>query len=386
MAWDASSDPNVTGYNLYYGAVSQQYTNMISATQSTSIAVSNLISGGTYYFAATAVNAAGLESLFSTEVSYQIGGSATAVINLANLFQAYDGTPKVVTASTSPAGLSVAISYNGLTNAPVSAGTYQVLARVTAPGYTGSATNMLTIFKAVAVVRMTGLNTVYDGTSKTVTVTSSPVGLAMSMTYNGLSSAPVKTGSYQVIATVKDLNYSGGSTNTLVISKAGAKVQLSNLTQTYDGTPKTVTATTVPTGLMVTLTYNGQSLAPSRPGSYTVVGTISDPNYYGAATNMLAITKTKGHPIPGTGFIANATQSLLVKSPTPAQSLLISWPPTADLVTILHSTDLRIWIALTNVPGPGGSLTVIHAAPEFFMATHTGPDGTKSIPLSIRSR
>jgi len=48
-------------------------------------------------------------------------------------------------------------------------------------------------------------------------------------------------------------------TGTLVINKASASVTLSNLSQAYTGSPLSATATTVPNGLSVTITYTGTS-------------------------------------------------------------------------------------------------------------------------------
>ena len=55
------------------------------------------------------------------------------------------------------------------------------------------------------------------------------------------------------------------------------------MTQVYDGTPKSVTVTTSPLGLSVSVTYNGSPLAPTDVGNYAVVATITDPNYTGSA-------------------------------------------------------------------------------------------------------
>jgi hypothetical protein len=68
-----------------------------------------------------------------------------------------------------------------------------------------------------------------------------------------------------------------------------ALVTLSGLVQAYDGGPKTVTATTEPLGLPVTLIYNGSPTAPSDSGSYTVIGTIADPRFIGTAKDTLTI-------------------------------------------------------------------------------------------------
>ena len=63
------------------------------------------------------------------------------------------------------------------------------------------------------------------------------------------------------------------------ILQASATVSISNLTQTYDGTPKIPTVTTTPAGLNVTVTYNGSSTPPVNAGSYQVVAAVNDSNY-----------------------------------------------------------------------------------------------------------
>src|SRR5215469_12967931 len=72
LAWDRSADGTVTGYNVYYGTASRAYTNVIAAGNTTNAVVSNLVSGVTYYFAATTYTSAGLESDYSAEASYAV--------------------------------------------------------------------------------------------------------------------------------------------------------------------------------------------------------------------------------------------------------------------------------------------------------------------------
>lgn len=72
FAWTAESDPSVTGYNLYFGLRSQNYTNMANGGNAASVTVSNFQVGVTYYFALTAYDAVGLESPFSAELVYTI--------------------------------------------------------------------------------------------------------------------------------------------------------------------------------------------------------------------------------------------------------------------------------------------------------------------------
>ena len=78
LAWDPSSGTNViAGYNIYHGTASGTYTNVTSAGTATTLSISNLVEGATYYFAATAVDVFGLESDYSTEVSTVIPVNAT---------------------------------------------------------------------------------------------------------------------------------------------------------------------------------------------------------------------------------------------------------------------------------------------------------------------
>lgn len=72
LAWNRSTDSIVAGYNVYYGGASGAYTNEVSAGNATNTTISGLIQGTTYYFAATTYSIAGMESSFSSEVSYTV--------------------------------------------------------------------------------------------------------------------------------------------------------------------------------------------------------------------------------------------------------------------------------------------------------------------------
>jgi hypothetical protein len=73
LAWDPSPGTNViANYNVCYGVASNTYTNVVAASTNTTVSISNMVNGTTYYFAATAVDMSGLESDYSTEVSAHI--------------------------------------------------------------------------------------------------------------------------------------------------------------------------------------------------------------------------------------------------------------------------------------------------------------------------
>ena len=75
----------------------------------------------------------------------------------------------------------------------------------------------------------------------------------------------------------------------LVVEKIPATITLANLDQSFDGHAKTVVADTVPSGLAVSLTYNGSSTPPTVAGTYSVIATISDANFTGMSTAVLTI-------------------------------------------------------------------------------------------------
>lgn len=74
VSWNQNSDNDLDGYTVYYGPSSRNYTVMASAGLSTSLDVdtSTLTKGKTYYFAVTAKDIYGNESVFSQEVTVTV--------------------------------------------------------------------------------------------------------------------------------------------------------------------------------------------------------------------------------------------------------------------------------------------------------------------------
>jgi hypothetical protein len=229
---------------------------------------------------------------------------ATASITLGSLNQTYNGSAKAATATTTPSGLAVTFTYNGSATVPTSAGSYTVVGTINDPNYQGSATGTLVIAQASGGIVLGSLNQTYNGSAEAATATTTPSGLAVTFTYNGSATIPTSAGSYTVVGTINDPNYQGSATGTLVIAQASGGIVLGSLNQTYNGSAEAATATTTPSGLAVTFTYNGSTTVPTSAGSYTVVGTINDPNYQGSATGTLVIA-----PAPLTITAAANTKS-----------------------------------------------------------------------------
>ena len=62
IAWDANTDPEVTGYRLYHGTASGQYASLSDVSNQTACTLGGLEAGTTYFFAATAYDSQGNQS------------------------------------------------------------------------------------------------------------------------------------------------------------------------------------------------------------------------------------------------------------------------------------------------------------------------------------
>jgi uncharacterized repeat protein (TIGR01451 family) len=99
------------------------------------------------------------------------------------------------------------------------------------------------IAKATATVTLSDLSHTYNGSPQGATVTTTPNGLSVTVTYDGSATVPTNAGSYAVVATVNDANYEGSASDTLVIAKANATINVSGFTGDYDGNSHGATGT-----------------------------------------------------------------------------------------------------------------------------------------------
>jgi alpha-tubulin suppressor-like RCC1 family protein len=121
------------------------------------------------------------------------------------------------------------------------------------------------------------------------------------------------TASQPVTFTPTDaVNYASTSgTASVLVNQATATVVLGDLTALDDGTAKAASATTVPAGLTVGLTYDLSATAPSLPGTYAVVATVLDPNYVGSASGSLVISP-KGPVFSGYSASTKQNQAIVI--------------------------------------------------------------------------
>ncbi len=90
-----------------------------------------------------------------------VANPLVATLTLGNLVTTYDGTPKSPSVTTSPAGLDVILTYNGVTTPPTEAGTYTLVATIDDVSHTGSVSQTFTIETAAALVTATARTKTY---------------------------------------------------------------------------------------------------------------------------------------------------------------------------------------------------------------------------------
>lgn len=350
-----------------------------------SLSSSGVISGtcttaGTYTGVVTASNSNGTNTQGFSIAVPKLSGT----VNLGSLSQTYDGSAKSATSSTTPSGLTVTYTYNGSSTPPTTAGSYTVVGTINDTNYQGSATDTLVIAKATATVSLGSLSPTYDGTAKSATATTTPNGLTITYTYNGSSTAPTNAGSYTVVGTISDTNYQGSATNTLNIAKASGSVSLGSLSQTYDGTAKSATSTTTPNGLTVTYTYNGSSTAPTNAGSYTVIGTISDTNYQGSATNTLNVAQASASiTLSGLTQVYDGTAKSVTATTTPVGlTVSITYDGSSTAPSGFGSYTVAASISDTNYIGTQGGTLVIQGQSSSSWKTQHFTSGQISAGLS----
>lgn len=223
------------------------------------------------------------------------------------------------------------------------------------------------------VIDLTGLDgQVYNGSTHPVTVSGVGAPYSTTVLYGDPASTtpPTNAGTYPVTIQIKEGAVVLATLNVqLVISKATATVNLSNLEQQYDGSPKSVTVTTNPVSLTVIVTYDGSTTPPTNAGSYAVVATVDNANYQGSASGTLQIIGTS-HSIAlleGWNLISfnvtptNTAIADVLSSISGSYSLVYAWDVSGG-----HSSTGN-WIRFDPSVPYGNTLTALDAKTGFWI-------------------
>jgi hypothetical protein len=227
--------------------------------------------------------------------------------------------------------------------------------------------NNFVITQAPATVTLGNLEQTYDKTGKSVSATTSPVGLSTSVTYDGLATLPVNAGTHIVVATITDPNYTGSTTENLVIDPAFLTVTAITSTKVYDasttsdGVP-TITSGTIFTGDTApawTQTFDTKNVGTEK--TLTATGTVADGND-GNNYHVTFDTAT-GSITPATAVVSATGQNKVYDGTTDASTTLsVSGTVGEDVLTAVDTAkfvskdvadNIEVDVTGITISGPG---------------------------------
>ena len=290
---------------------------------------------GTY--TCTVTNAAGsIVSLgFILSVTAQ-----PATITLGALAATYTGTAKAVTATTSPAGLAVAITYAGNSAAPSKAGTYPVVATINDPVYAGTATGTLVIAKGSQLIALGALPAnLVIGTPVTLNATATSGGavtfavLSGSATLSGSAFTPTgpalitlrasQAGSADYLPATADVSFTTTKRNQSIDFPAVA-----DQPPTVTSLPLVATASSgAPVSFVVVsgpATLTGTTLLITGTGVVSVRGSQSGSDTFNAAPDV-----TRTFSVSGTVVVV--APPVIAQSP-PSRAIISGGPLTLSVI------------------------------------------------------
>ena len=247
-------------------------------------------------------------------------------------------------------------------------------------------TGTLTVGKAAATVTIADSEQTFDGSGKSVTITTDPAGLNSTVTYNGESTLPVEAGTYDLQVDVSSDNYSGTATGSLTIAPAAVTFTIGKLSQVYNGSGKEVTVVSDPEGVDATVTYNGGSDLPVGAGSYAVVASPASGNYTGTGTADLVIGKaTAVIAVSGNTQVADGTGKSVDATTTPAgldTSIVYSQAVKVAAATAA-STEALSAPSLVNLGDLSGSASYAFSFNAIKGGASTAIAGNDSVALKL---
>lgn len=286
---------------------------------------------------------------------------ATATIALSNISTVYNGLPQSVTATTTPAGLNVIITYDGSATPPTNAGSFAVIATLNSANYSGSKSETFFIDKAVLTATGDPKNRFYGATDPAFTITYG--GFVNGENQTVLSSLPTAAttatatspvGSYPITVTGgADENYTiNPATGTFTISKA-------TLTATAEDKNKLYGAANPALTISYSGFANGENevvlnAPPSLSTSSTLTSVVGD--YIIALSGGTDDNYTINN-INGVLTVSKATITATADNKSrdygvanPAFTITYSGFVNGETVAVLNSLPLASSTALTNSP------------------------------------
>ncbi len=164
----------------------------------------------------------------------------------------------------------------------------------------------LTVNLATATVTLGNLNQTYTGLPLSATATTTPIGLAVNITYNGSPTPPTAAGSYPVVGTINDPNYQGSATGTMTINKATPTVTWAAPAAITYGTPLSATQLDATSPVQGSFTYLPGPGTVLIVGPHTLTATFSPTDTPDYTTSMATVSLTVIQPTPHVALTASA--------------------------------------------------------------------------------
>jgi M6 family metalloprotease-like protein len=130
----------------------------------------------------------------------------------------------------------------------------------------------LTVNPIPATVTLGNLSQTYDGFQKFASVTTDPPDLDHTIIYDGSATPPTSAGTYNVVATITEPNYTGGDSKDLIIAKASQTIDFAAPAPAYDNAAPFALTATATSGLTVSFASSNTSVATVSGATVTVIG------------------------------------------------------------------------------------------------------------------
>ncbi|GAA4427726.1 hypothetical protein GCM10023188_11170 [Pontibacter saemangeumensis] len=328
----------------------------------------------------------GVTASFAADAAYSASsGNAALTVNKASTttIVTITGTPFVYTGEAiTPA--SVSVTGPGLAITPAAAYSNNINAGLATASFSyaesanylaSSDSKNFTINKATATLTLATLSHVYDGTEKSATATTYPVGL----TGVSVSGSGTDFGTYEANASLDNANYTATAVSGMLsISKASSVVSMENVTATYNGSAHAASATATGAGGLntaedITYSYAGtgstiypsSATAPTNAGTYSVTATYAGGANHSGSSKVATVTITPAQ--------ARITLADLQKTYNgSAQGATATTSPEGLSVNVTYAGS-------ANVPTAAGTYAVVAALNN---SNYTAPNGTGSLVIA----
>ena len=324
---------------------------------------------------------------------------AEATLTISNLAYAYNGTPRAVTVTVTPAGVPFTVGYPTTGGgAPTDAGSYVVTANVTDSNYSGTASQTLVIEKATQTLTLNAPASATILTPVAVSATASsnlPVTLAVTgpATLAGGQLTFTAPGTATVTATQSGNENYVPATATATITSLGKLSQTIAFTPVSDRLSNSGTfalSATASSGLPVSFTVtSGPALLSGAditltgvPGTVVILASQPGNAVYNAAPDVavtFSVTAAKTNVYFGTVTSAGSTAK--------TGDIAAVMPPDTNKGSLLVvAPSVGVNSAFDFTLNPDGTFTITYVVPGDVLTTPIGTPAIAAAPVTLTIR